>query len=116
MHTPNRPHIHASTSSRQSLISSPCGRSRFIFLAGFVVLLLPLPLFASGTNEPPKSDRWFFYTNDVNESVPLSIHVVRVERAHHDFEFCTTLGKSNTLGMEVVSEQVKSLPAECGQP
>jgi hypothetical protein len=68
------------------------------------------------TNEPPKPDRWFHYTNDVNEDVPLSIHVVRIDRAHRDFEFCTTLGKGSTLGMAVVSEQVKSLPSECGQP
>ena len=70
----------------------------------------------AATNEPAKPERWFYYTNDVNENVPLSIHIVRIDRAHHDFEFCTTLGKSNTLGMEVVSEQVKSLPADCGQP
>jgi hypothetical protein len=68
------------------------------------------------TNEPAKPERWFYYTNDVIEDVPLSIHVVRVERSRHDFEFCTTLGKGSTLGMGIVSEQVKSLPADCGQP
>ena len=82
-----------------------------------LVLLSGLELSqAQVTNEPAKPERWFYYTNDVNEEVPLSVHVVRIDRAHHDFEFCTTLGKGNTLGMEVVSEQVKSLPAECGQP
>ncbi len=67
-------------------------------------------------NEPAKPERWFQYTNDVIEDVPLSIHVVRVERSHHDYEFCTTLGKGSVLGMAIVSEQVKSLPADCGQP
>src|SRR5438105_1092935 len=68
------------------------------------------------TNEAPKQDRWFQYTNEVNDDVPLSIHVVRVELSHKDFEFCTTLGKGTTLGMAVVSEQVKALPPDCGQP
>jgi hypothetical protein len=68
------------------------------------------------TNESPKQERWFQYTNDINEDVPLSIHLVRVERSRHDFEFCTTLGKGNTLGMAIVSDQVKLLPPECGQP
>src|SRR5690348_10469001 len=70
----------------------------------------------SATNEPAKPDRWFFYTNDVNEDIPLSLHVIRIEHSHHDFEFCTTLGKGKAFGMEVVSDQVKSLPADCGQP
>jgi hypothetical protein len=75
-----------------------------------------LVLAAPTTNEPAKQERWFQYTNDVNEEVPLSIHVVRVERSHHDFEFCTTLGKGNSLGMAIVSEQVKLMPPDCGQP
>ena len=69
----------------------------------------------SGPAESGKPDRWFSYTNVINEEIPLSIHVVRIERAHHDFEFCTTLGKGSTLGMAVVSEQVKAMPPECGQ-
>jgi hypothetical protein len=68
------------------------------------------------TNEPPKPERWFQYTNEVNEDIPLSIHLVRVERSHHDFEFCATLGKGTTLGMAIVSEQIKLLPSDCGQP
>src|SRR5260221_1549472 len=70
----------------------------------------------SGPAETARQDRWFSYTNHVNEEVPLSIHIVRIERAHHDFEFCTTLGKGSTLGMAIVSEQVKGLPPDCGQP
>ena len=68
---------------------------------GLLALLGGWPLFAaqSTTNETTKSEKWFYYTNDVNEDIPLSIHVVRVELAHHDFEFCTTLGKGTTLGM-----------------
>src|SRR5436309_12869804 len=69
----------------------------------------------SGPTESGKPDRWFSYTNVINEEIPLSIHVVRIERAHHDFEFCTTLGKGSTVGMAVVSDQVKAMPPDCGQ-
>jgi len=93
-------------------------RTGIVVGLGFLVLSGAAPLFGgqTSTNENPKSERWFSYTNDVNEDLPLSIHVVRVERAHHDFEFCTTLGKGTTLGMAIVSDQIKALPAECGQP
>lgn len=82
------------------------------------VILARLSAFGadSGTPDASHQDRWFSYTNQVNEEIPLSIHLVRIERAHHDFEFCTTLGKGSTLGMTIVSDQVKGLPPECGQP
>lgn len=83
----------------------------------FCLLTGSWPLLSGqATNELAKPERWFYYTNDVDENVPLSVHVVRVELSHHDFEFCATLGKSNVLGMSIVSEQVKSLPPGCGQP
>src|SRR6516164_4817636 len=84
----------------------------------FLLIVIRVTAFGADTTSPEvsKADRWFYYTNEVNEEVPLSIHVVRIERSHHDFEFCTTLGKGTTLAMAVVSEQVKGLPAECGQP
>ena len=88
-------------------------RPRFL-----VALLLIGSLAATLAGEPeaPKPDHWFYYTNEVNEELPLSVHLVRIERARHDWEFCTSLGKGTTLGMAVVSEQVKALPSNCGQP
>ncbi|HLH57306.1 MAG TPA: phosphodiester glycosidase family protein [Verrucomicrobiae bacterium] len=91
-------------------------RSRVGWVCAALLAFTCLRTTASSTNEVGKQDRWFYYTNDVNDEVPLSIHVVRVELSHHDFEFCTSLGKGTTLGMAVVSDQVKALPAECGQP
>jgi hypothetical protein len=89
----------------------------FLWLGLFLIWLGASLAFAgSSTNELPKQERWFQYTNDVNEDVPISVHIVRIERSHHDFEFCTTLGKGSTIGMSVVSEQVKLLPPDCGQP
>ncbi|HEX3989494.1 MAG TPA: phosphodiester glycosidase family protein [Verrucomicrobiae bacterium] len=72
------------------------------------------PSFA-GTN-PPLPDTGFLYTNIVVDDKPWSIHVVEVDIARHDYGFCTTLGKGDTIGMGIVSDQVKSVPKSIGQP
>jgi large repetitive protein len=86
----------------------------------FTALIFLVRLCAFGADpaatDTVKQDRWFSYTNQLNEEIPLSIHMVRIERAHHDFGFCTTLGKGSSMGMAIVSDQVKALPSECGQP
>ena len=56
------------------------------------------------------------YIHDTVEDVPWSIHIVKVNRAHADLRFETTLGSGSRLGMGVISDQVKSLPAEAGRP
>jgi hypothetical protein len=68
------------------------------------------------TNAPIRAGQWFRYTNDVIQDVPWSIHIVRIERGRRDLEFSTTLGKGDQLGMGTVSEQLKTLPPECGEP
>ena len=70
----------------------------------------------SVTNQPPKHDSGWHYFHDEAVEVPWSIHIFRIERFRHDLEFCTTLGKGNVLGMSTVSEQVKNVPSELGQP
>src|SRR5437867_1797328 len=61
-------------------------------------------------------DHWFVYTNAVIPEVPWSIHIARIERGHPELRFCTTLGRGDRLGMATVSEQLKLLPSELGQP
>ena len=68
------------------------------------------------TNAPVKHDRAFVYYNDVLPAGPWSIHIVRIQRAHPEFEFFTTLGNGGCVGMSTVQEQVKALPHELGQP
>ena len=65
---------------------------------------------------PPKAAHCFVYTNEVIEDMPWSIHIIKIDRDRRDFKFCTTLGKGDVLGMGTVSEQIKSLPSDCGQP
>ena len=81
---------------------------RISFDIGFcLALLLSLPAAASA-NDMSQPDHGFFYTNEVVEDMPWSIHVIKFERARRDFEFCTTLGEGNVIGMGTVSDQVKS--------
>ena len=84
-------------------------------LGVWLALSVSLPALA-GTNETVKPDHGFRYTNEIVDDMPWSIHIIEVERGRHDFEFCTTLGKGDVIGMGTVSEQVKSVPRDYGQP
>lgn len=98
--------------------------SRKTFASRAVPLILGALLAASfsvladsTTNkETAKPERWFQYTNDVIDNVPWSIHIVKLERASRDFEFITTSGAGTVFGMNTVSEQIKTLAREVGQP
>ena len=56
------------------------------------------------------------YLHDVISDAPWSIHVVKVSRSQADLRLETTLGGGKSFGMNVVSEQVKSIPLELGRP
>ena len=86
--------------------------------SGMIVLpLLTLALAGSLTAfGAARPERAFSYTNEVTPEVPWSVHVVRIDRAHHDLRFCTTLGGGAVLGMGILTDQLKSLPAELGTP
>jgi large repetitive protein len=71
---------------------------------------------ANKMNTPPSHDQRFFYTNDVEEQTPLSIHIVKIERSHPELQLCTSLGDGQTFGMATVSEQIKRLPRSFGRP
>jgi hypothetical protein len=80
-------------------------------------LALSTPLSkAASTNETVKPDHGFRYTNEVVPDMPWSIHIIEIEQGRRDFEFCTTLGKGDVIGMGTVSEQIKALPRQYGQP
>ena len=78
-----------------------------------LVLALAGAMTASGA---AKTERYFSYTNEIMPEVPWSIHIAKIERAQHDLRFCTTLGGGEVLGMGIVTDQLKTLPAELGTP
>jgi Phosphodiester glycosidase len=79
----------------------------------FLVLALAWSTTAFGAAKP---ERYLSYTNEIVSQMPWSIHVVRVDRAHHDLRFSTTLGGGAVLGMGNLTDQLKTLPAELGTP
>src|SRR5437762_2235326 len=92
----------------------------FLGRCGFLFLSLAWSMAGiageSVTNGPPKHDFGWSYIHDEIPEVPWSVHIFRIERSHHELEFCTTLGNGQTLGMSTVSEQVKRLPSGLGKP
>ncbi len=82
-----------------------------IFQVLIFALALANAVFAAG-----EADSCVSYTNDVIPSVPWSIHVVKIDRACKNVRFGTTVGGGNVLGMDIVSDQVKRLPAGQGTP
>lgn len=66
--------------------------------------------------ETQKTEHAVSYYNDVVPAGPWSIHVVRIQRARHDFQFTTSLGLGNHFGMATVSEQLARLAPACGKP
>jgi hypothetical protein len=79
----------------------------------FFALFFGLAASALGEATP---DGFVSYTNDVDPSVPWSIHVVKIDRAAKNVRLCTALGGGSGLGMGIVSEQVKTLPPDMGTP
>src|SRR4051812_34701190 len=79
---------------------------------------------ASPSNALPGSDAaseqeaepGIFYRNDRFPEVPWSIHVVKVERNHREFDFVTTKAKDTVLGLSTLTEQIKSIPPDAGTP
>lgn len=55
------------------------------------------------------------YFHDEVTDVPWSIHVVKIARDRPDLCFGTTLGGGTQIGMSLLSEQVKGLPANRGR-
>ena len=68
------------------------------------------------TNEILWQEPGICYYCDVNPRLPLAVHVVRVDRAQKDLEFHTALGGGGQIGTATLSEQVKLIPGEVGQP
>jgi hypothetical protein len=111
MRTRPAPHVRVELSA-----AAYARKALLLFLLGLLACWPALRAESLPTEDVPKHDRGYCYIHDVNPEVPWSMHVFKVARSHSELGFYTTLGKSNVLGMATVSEQLKSLPAELGQP
>lgn len=77
----------------------------------------PNSLAADVTAAPPsKTERGFSYRHDIVTSVPWSVHIVQIDRSATNLELRTSLAFGNTIGLDVLSQQIKRLPPEFGRP
>ena len=56
------------------------------------------------------------YLQETDPTGPWSIHLVRINRHHPGYSFTTTLGGKKQIGRATVSDQVKEIAPEQGQP
>ncbi len=83
-----------------------------------LLVLWTVPIFGSRAWLAPHlhSSRSFFYFHDVVRRVPWSIHVVRIRRSEKDLVLYSMLGRGTNFAMATVTEQIKRLPPDWGQP
>jgi hypothetical protein len=77
--------------------------------------MLQTPGLASAAALPASADQSVSYLNDVDPRAPMSAHIIKIKRSATDVRFCTTFGRGDVLGMDNVSEQLKTVPAGLGQ-
>ena len=80
------------------------------------------PFITLGSGQKPatqsgRPQRGYTYHHDEKPDMPLSIHVLKVDRTRSELEFHTTMGGgSHLLGMGLVSDQIKAIPSSMGRP
>lgn len=76
-----------------------------------------LNLAASETpHERERNRRGLHYLHDEIPKVPVSIHVLKIERSRSEFELHTTLSKGAAISLGTMTEQIKALPPGLGKP
>jgi hypothetical protein len=90
----------------------------FVFVLPWLGILAFTPVLATDSTirEPERKGRGFSYLHDEDPKVPLSIHVLKVERSRPEFEMHSTLAKGSAIGLGTMTEQTKALPLGLGKP
>lgn len=99
-----------------NLVSGGAGL-RLLSIPGWCVLA---PLLMSGATPASAADasaeKGISYKNDRIESVPWSVHVVKIPRNDPTLEVRSTLAKGTVLGLSRVSDQALDIPPTAGTP
>jgi hypothetical protein len=80
------------------------------------VALVSRDVHGSEVGDSAKSSKGLEYKNDRIDSVPWSIHVVKVARNDPTLEVRSMLARGTVLGLSRVSEQILAIPGEAGTP
>jgi hypothetical protein len=88
------------------------------FAAVLLLCMCRVPGFAqAGTPSLyPEVVPGLIYSQQRIGDIPWSIHIVKIDRSHREFELQATKAKGIVLGLGTVSEQVHSIPPENGTP
>lgn len=94
--------------------AAPAGLVRAVWtmVTGWLLLgaTLPLPAAEGG------GDKGISYKNDRIESVPWSVHVVKIPRNDPTLQVRATLAKGTVLGLSRLSDQALDIPSSVGTP
>ena len=93
------------------------GGNSCLLALGIGAALAVLPAGADGaTNSSARNERGLVYHNDLLPEMPWSVHVVKLDRSRREYAFTTSLGGGESIGMSMLAEQVRTLPAIWGTP
>ena len=62
-----------------------------------------------------KSDQGVSYWNERVAGVPWSIHVLKIDRSRKDLAFVAALARDKVLGVSMIADQARAVPAEIGK-
>ena len=63
----------------------------------------------------PTSEPGISYTNIIIPAVPWSVHVLKIDRTRPDLTFYTALAQDKVLGVSLIRDQARAVPAEFGR-
>lgn len=92
----------------------PAKRVAFCWL-GCTILLNAFVLQVLAADQPPSSSEGLSYKNTVVESVPLSIHVVKIDRSGSRFSILSRHAGGGALGLSTLADQIKALDTTAGK-
>jgi hypothetical protein len=83
-----------------------------------VLISLPAssPASAASKSSFPALGPGLSYIQERFGDEPLAIHVLKIDRTRSDLALTTTLAKGTLFGLETLSDQIKKIPAEVGEP
>lgn len=104
------------------------GRRQWLALAGMApgwalglaVLAVALSSATGASNGARTHDegrgKVFSYRNDKIPAGPWSVHILKLDRSSLEYELDTVLAKDVIIGMETLTDQMKSFPTNIGRP
>ncbi len=91
-------------------------RTAFRLVLPCFAFLFLAPEYASGSKPSPPEVDGVSYEHFTVEEVPWSIHVIKIERSHPEFDIITTLGGGTRIGLSTLTRQLRTIPRDLGTP